>query len=139
MPDQRLDTQDLAIRLSDSQPLGYQFDCLPIAGEVDVLQIVVGDLEEFPVYVYVTESQMLCLTYLWTESEVRTDQRSEMLETMLDMNIPIPLSSFAKIGERYVLYGAVRRDSSFESVVTEIVTLSENAVDAISAMEEFLK
>lgn len=134
-----LDTQTLAIKLSDNNYLGYSFDCLPISGEVDVLQVVVGDLEEFPVYVYVTETQMLCVTYLWTESEVRQEKRTEMLESMLDMNIPIPLSSFGKISERYVLYGATRRDSSFESVVTEIVTLSENAVDAISAMEEFLK
>lgn len=139
MREQPLDTQTLAIRLSDNNTLGYSFDCLPIAGEVDVLQVVVGDLEEFPVYIYVTESQMLYIAYLWTESEVRQEKRTEMLESMLDMNIPIPLSSFAKISERYVLYGATRRDSSFESVVTEIVTLSENAVDAISAMEEFLK
>ena len=67
------------------------------------------------------------------------DSRAEMLEEMLELNIPIPLSSFAKIGDRYVIFGALAVDSSIEDICHEIITLSENAVEAISALEEFLK
>lgn len=134
-----MDTQDLAVRFSDTATLsGYAFDCLPIAGEMDLLQITLEHLQEFPVFVYASDAQILCVTYLWTESEVRAGTRTAMLETMMDMNIAIPLSSFARIGERYVLFGAIGKDSRFESVVTEIVTLSENAADALQAMEDFL-
>ena len=49
------------------------------------------------------------------------------------------LASVAKIGDRYVIFGALAVDSSIEDICHEIITLSENAVEAISALEEFLK
>ena len=66
-------------------------------------------------------------------------RRTELLESMLDMNIPIPLSSFSRIGDRYVLFGAVRRDCTLDAVVTELATLAENAVDALEAMQDYFK
>ena len=82
---------------------------------------------------------MLCITYLFTEEEVKPEKRAEMLEEMLELNIPIPLSAFAKIGDRYVIFGAMAVNSSLEEISHELVTLSENAVEAITALEEFLK
>jgi uncharacterized protein len=132
-------TQDLAIRLSETLTIdGYSFDCQPIPGDVDVLKVIAGNLEEFPVYISISETQILCITYLWMEEEVDQSKRTDMLETMIDMNIPMPLSSFSRVGNRYVLFGALSVSSSFDEVVNEILTLSENSVDVISAMEDFL-
>ena len=135
-----MNIQDLAIRLSDLQSFdGYQFECQPIPGEVDVLQVTGGDFEELPSYVSITDTQVLCITWLFTEDEVKPETRADMMEEMLELNIPIPLSAFAKIGDRYVIFGALSIDSSIEDICHELITLSENAVEAISVLEEFLK
>lgn len=118
---------------------GYQFECQPIPGETEVLQITVGDFDELPTYVSVTDTQILCITYLFTDEEVKPESRSEMLEEMLELNIPIPLSSFAKIGDRFVIFGALSNSSSLEEVGHEIITLTENAVESITALEDYLK
>ena len=128
--------KDLAIRLSEN---AHNLDCQLIPGEVDVLQVIVNDLEEFPIYMSISDTQVLFITYLWAESDVDPAQRTSMLESMLDMNIPIPLSSFSRIGDRYVLFGATRRDASIDAVVIELNTLAENAVDALEAMQEYFK
>ena len=134
-----MNSEDLAVRISDIDNFdGYQLECQPIPGEVDVLQITVGDFDELPTYVSVTDTQILCVTYLFTEDEVKPESRSDMLEEMLELNIPIPLSSFAKIGDRYVIFGSLSNTSGIEDICLEIITLTENAVEAITALEDFL-
>tara|TARA_A100001011_G_scaffold396422_1_gene494238 strand:+ start:7405 stop:7812 length:408 start_codon:yes stop_codon:yes gene_type:complete len=134
-----MNSEDLAVRISDLDNFdGYQLECQPIPGEIDVLQITVGDFDELPTYVSVTDTQILCVTYLFTEDEVKPESRSDMLEEMLELNIPIPLSSFAKIGDRYVIFGSLSNTSGIEDICLEIITLTENAVEAITALEDFL-
>tara|TARA_B100001094_G_C17753170_1_gene586790 strand:- start:165 stop:572 length:408 start_codon:yes stop_codon:yes gene_type:complete len=134
-----MNTEDLAVRISDLDNFdGYQLECQPIPGEVGVLQITVGDFDELPTYLSVTDTQILCVTYLFTEEEVKPESRSEMLEEMLELNIPIPLSSFAKIGDRYVIFGSLSNSSGIEDICLEIITLTENAVESITALEDFL-
>ena len=134
-----MNSEDLAVRISDLDNFdGYQLECQPIPGEIDVLQITVGDFDELPTYVSVTDTQILCVTYLFTEDEVKPESRSDMLEEMLELNIPIPLSSFAKIGDRYVIFGSLANTSGIEDICLEIITLTENAVEAITALEDFL-
>ena len=135
-----MNTQDLAIRFSELNSYqGFCFDYQLIPGDADVLQIVVSDYEEIPVYVSITKTQILCISYLWAENEVVQERRAEMMELMLEFNIPMPLSSFSKIGDQYVIFGALMADSSFEEILHEVITLTENSVEAISAMNEFLK
>lgn len=131
--------QDLAIRFSETNSHdGFTFDVQLIPGDVEVLQVVVGEFSELPVYVSVTDSQLLCIVYLWTEADVNPETRVEMLETMLEVNVPMPLSSFSKIGEHYAVFGAMSLNSSFDEIVHEVVVLAENAIDGITAMEGFL-
>ena len=76
--------------LGNNSQTGFQFDCYPIDGEVEVLQVNVVGREEIPVFVSVTDNQILCISYLWGENEVNQERRSEMFETMLELNIPMP-------------------------------------------------
>ena len=134
-----MNTEDLAVRISDLDNFdGYQLECQPIPGEVGVLQITVGDFDELPTYLSVTDTQILCVTYLFTEEEVKSESRSEMLEEMLELNIPMPLSAFSKVGDRYVVFGALSTNSSIEDICHELITLTENAIEALEALEEFL-
>ncbi|GLX84430.1 hypothetical protein tloyanaT_06820 [Thalassotalea loyana] len=124
--------------LADNSDTGLVFDCQPIAGEVDVLQISVIGREELPIFVSVTDDQILCITYLWGEDEVKPDSQAEMHTSMLEMNIPMPLSSFSKIGDKYVIFGALSMNSSFHDIEHELAVLSNNAIEVIDDMSEYL-
>ncbi|TLU67271.1 DUF2170 family protein [Thalassotalea litorea] len=124
--------------LADNASTGMVFDCQPISGDVDVLQITVQGREELPVFLSVTDDQIICITYLWGEQEIVTEKRVAMLEAMLEMSIPMPLSSFSKIGDKYAIFGALSIHSSFEDIEHELAVLSNNAIEVIDDMSEFL-
>lgn len=110
----------------------------PIPGEVPVIQVSIEGREELPIFVTCSDSQILCMCYLWSETEVQAARRTELLETMLDLNPSVPLSSFGRVGDRYVLFGALARNAGVEDVAQDVVALSDNALDALEALSEFL-
>ena len=109
-----------------------------IEEDVQVLQVLIEDREEFPVYVTIDDSQVLCVSYLWQEQEIIPEQREALLETLLTLNIPMPLSSFSKIGDQYIIFGALSTGSDTDVVLHEIATLSDNTLEAIELMAEYL-
>lgn len=117
---------------------GAAVELRPIPGSVPVIQVTVEGREELPVYVTCAEPQILCVVYLWGEDEVKPDQRTTLLETMLDLNVSIPLSSFGRIGGRYVLFGALARNASVQDIAEDVAVLSDNSLDALGAFSEFL-
>ena len=110
----------------------------PIAGPVPVVQVRIETREELPIFITCSDSQILCLCYLWSDSEVLPERRTELLETLLDLNPSVPLSAFGRIGERYVLSGALARDARGEDIAQDVAALSDNALDALDALSEFL-
>ena len=124
--------------LADNSDTGMNFDCQPISGEVDVLQITILGREELPIFVSVTDDQILCISYLWGVDEVKPKSLAVMHESMLEMNIPMPLSSFSKIGDKYVVFGALSISSSFDDIEHELAVLSNNALEVIDDMSDYL-
>jgi len=136
-----LDLEKLAGQLVEAgtnQEQGFHFAVNAIPGEVEVLQILVEDQEELPIFVSASDEQVLCIAYLFTEKEIKADMLNEMNNAMLAANISIPLSSFAKIGDQYVIYGALSVQSDVQDVVHEIEVLASNTVEAIEVMSDFL-
>ncbi len=114
---------------------------LPPAGAdgVPVMRISIEGQEELPVFVTVTPTQVLCISYLWTEAEVRPERRADMLEAMIDLNISIPLSDFGRIGEHYVIYGSLAPDAGVEQIAKDVAMVADNAVEALNVFSEYLK
>ena len=110
----------------------------PIPGEVEVIQVSIEERDALPIYVTCSDSQVLCMCYLWTEEDIRVGRRTELLETLLDLNPSVPLSSFGRVGKHYVLLGALSRNARAEDVAQDVAALSDNAMDALEAMSEFL-
>lgn len=131
--------QDLTLKLADSYYQGHSFNCLPIPGEQEVLQVMVSGQDEIPIYVTVTETQILCIVYLFKEGEVRDEAFNELNERCLQFNVPMPLSAFAKIDDQYALFGSLSISSLFDNIMREIVTLSDNSVAALEVVEDLLK
>jgi uncharacterized protein len=118
---------------------GMVVDLQPIPGDVPVVQVSIDGRQELPIFITCSDSQILCICYLWDEDEVRPDRRHELLQTLLDLNPSVPLSSFGRVGDRYVLLGALGRDSGVEAIAAEVAVLSDNAMDALSALSDYLK
>jgi uncharacterized protein YjfI (DUF2170 family) len=118
---------------------GLVVDLQPIPGDVPVVQVSIEDRQELPIYITCSDAQMLCLCYLWADDEVLPERRMELLQTLLDLNPSVPLSSFGRVGDRYVLLGALGRDARVEDIAKEVAVLSDNALDALSALSEYLK
>lgn len=122
-------------QLSDGTSLSIEmFD-----GDNAVACIKVEDREEFPIYMTVDEGQILCITYLFGDNQVDQSKRAEMAEVMLMMNVSIPLSAFSKIGNQYIMFGALSPSSSVVEILQEIELLSDNVLDAIDAVSEYLQ
>ena len=130
---------DLSKQLSECEFKGYEFNCLPIKGEQDVLRVEVSGLEEIPIFMTVTENQILCISYLFTQKEIYSDKMAELNQYMLELNVPMPLSAFALIDDYYSIFGSLARGSKFESIAEELVALARNSIDTLQALEEFIK
>lgn len=134
-----MNTNELALRITDMGSYeGQQLECQPIPGVTEVLQVTVKAYEELPAFVSITDSQIMCITNLFLDAEVNPESRGMMLEEMLELNVPIPLSSFGKLDDRFVIFGSMSVHSSIEDICHEIITLTENAVEAIEALQDYL-
>ena len=102
------------------------------------LMVTIEGREELPVVVSADATQVLCVTYLCEEREVRAEKRTEMLERMLAMNVPMPLSACGVVNGRYVLFGALPTHCTREDLITEIDCLSDNTLEAIESLADCL-
>lgn len=121
-----------------SDDANVRFTVQPLPGEIEVLCVTVEGREELPVFLSRTDEQILCIAYLFEESEIKQDATAEMHKAMLTANVSVPLSSFGIIDNRYVIFGALAAHSSVEEIVHEIETLADNAYDALSSMQDYL-
>ncbi|WP_447776010.1 YjfI family protein [Variovorax boronicumulans] len=117
---------------------GLAVQLQPIPGSTPVVQVSIEGRDELPIFVTSSDMQIICICYLWTEEDVKPARRTELLESLLDLNPSVPLSSFGRVGGRYVLTGALGRNASVEDIAREVAVLSDNALDALDALSEFL-
>jgi len=110
----------------------------PVQGEVPVIEISFPQCERLSIYVTDAQSQLLCISYLWRDSDVKDGRRGELLETLLELNPSVPLSAFGRIGEHFVLVGALGPDATADDMALELATLSDNGRDALATLSDFL-
>ncbi len=118
---------------------GFTFTTRRVEGPMPVVQIDVRDLDTVPLFVAVSGEQLLCIAQLFSDADVVLEKRTQMLEKMLEWSIPMPLSSYGKLGDVYVVFGALTVDASADEIVLELQNLSENAIEARKVMQEYLR
>lgn len=126
-----------AVPLLQRQLVLDAVEAMPVAGEVPVVEIVFPGSERLPVYVTDTGSQLLCVSYLWCEDEVKPQRRAQLLETLLDLNPSVPRSSFGRIGAHFVLVGNLDHTATAQQLARELATLSDNGRDALALLADF--
>ncbi|PCK31925.1 DUF2170 family protein [Pseudoalteromonas piscicida] len=135
-----MELNELSIKLASFETEGANFESFLITneGEQDVLQVIVDGNDELPIFVTQTEEQLVCISYLFKENEVKPELLNELNEALLKLNVPIPLSAFAKIDEQYAIFGALAVSSSIDEITHELVTLADNAIEALDAVTVYL-
>jgi uncharacterized protein YjfI (DUF2170 family) len=132
---------DLAARLEVEgvrPEADMRFDIQLVDGAVPMLELLIRDRDSLPMYVAASASQLLSIVHLFRDQDVILSKRHEMWERMLELSIPMPLSSYGKMGDVYVVFGAMSLDSPIEDILLELQTLNDNALEAFHAMEPFL-
>ena len=132
-----MDLQELSIKLAEHDHEGMGFESYLIPGDQPVLQVVVEGYDELPIFVTVTDEQMLCISYLFGAEELKEGVSSQLNETLLKLNVPMPLSSFSIIEDKYSIFGSLSVNSSFDDIAHELVALADNAIDALETLEEY--
>jgi len=136
----KLTTDDLMGQLSATEEvMNGEIALQKINGETPMIQAVVQDIDEFPIMVSVGNEQILAIADLWGSNEVQEGKAAELNAVLLRANLPVPLSSFSIMGDRYVLFGALSINSDVNAVVEEITTLANNVLDALDFCQEYLR
>jgi len=130
--------QDIIKQLDGNSGTGLVFNCTPVEKDEATLKISIQDREELPIFMSVTDTQILFMTYLWRVNEVKEEEVNNMQTSMLEMNLLLPLSSFGKIGDQYVAFGSLTNTTSLEEMEKEIATLSNNTIEIITEMSDLL-
>ncbi len=132
--------QSIVDTLNDaSTSEGLSIEAVVINEEEMMARVLVETREEFPIIVDVDDDQVVAIVNLFDASELREGVEAEMMGAMLSMNIAMPLSSFAKTGNQYQLFGALSVDSKQEVFVEEIDALSGNMESVIDSFTAYLK
>ena len=106
--------------------------------ETPMLIVIREDREEFPVLVTASADQILCNAVLFDEKQITMGRLAEVNDAMLRLNMAMPLSSFAKVGTYYSVFGALATETVDKNILLEVETLSDNVIDALEVMNTFL-
>lgn len=123
----------------DQDQMAIEFDLQPMLSNNDIIQVIIKDQEEFPINITEAGGELICMVKLFEDSEIKGNVKNEMHEVMLSANLALPLSSFGKIGNTYMLFGALSAGSKIESVSLEIETLAGNTLEAIGLVADYLE
>jgi len=106
--------------------------------EFSMLTIIREDIEEFAILATASDSQLLFNVALFDKGQIIDGQIPALHKMMLELNMAMPLSSFALTGANYSIFGAMSVDSDANQIQEEIQVLSENIMDALEVCEDFL-
>lgn len=110
-----------------------------LEGADPVLLATLHEYGDLPVYLSVGGAQIVCSVLLWPVSE-QTD-RHAFNEFLLKAQRVVPLSNFAitNVGgeDVYELMGELSCKTTLQTILIELRTLAENAIDATELRETF--
>jgi uncharacterized protein YjfI (DUF2170 family) len=110
-----------------------------LEGAEPVLLATMHEYGDLPIYLSVGGAQIVCSVLLWPVSEQKDAARFN--EFLLKAQRVVPLSNFAitTVGSEdvYELMGELSCKTTLQTIVIELRTLAENAIDATSLRETF--
>ena len=77
---------ELAIKLSDAQWEGCSFTCTVVSEDQEILRVILSDSQEMPIYITITDAQILCIAYLFKKEEIKHEMLDTLNEKCLQLN-----------------------------------------------------
>lgn len=105
----------------------------------DFITVACSNAEEFPVYLSITDSQILSVTPLFDKSEIDASKIEALHDDMLSINPMLPLSSIGKQADSYILFGAMALETVFENIVHELELQGENTLQVLETLTPYFK
>lgn len=136
-------TESLFEALSQSQRAkDGEFEVEMVEGTDPGLLVTMSDFGDLPLLVSVSGSQIVADTLLWPVDEVDDVAAFNMM--ILRTHKLFPLSTFAiQVGpddrDYYEMFGSLSAGSTLDSVIFELETLADNAMQAAEAYQTDLK
>ncbi len=125
--------EDLAFELNKYiSAEGTSFEALVHDG--GVMEVVCSNNDEFPINVALTETQILSVTPLFNKDAIKGNKLIELNEMFLQLSPAIPLSSMAKQGDNYILFGAMAVNTTFENFAHELEVQAGNTIEVLDAV-----
>ncbi len=143
MEDRNWTTETLYEALAQSETAGEgEIEVELVEGTDPGILITMTEFGDLPLLMIVSGSQILVDTLLWPVDEV--DDPAAFNELILKTHKLLPLSTFGiRQGpdgrEYYEMFGSLSAGSILESVLFEIETLADNAMQAAAAYQSDLK
>ena len=110
-----------------------------VEGAEPVLLATMHEYGDLPIYLSVGGSQIVCSVLLWPVSEQK--DAAKFNEFLLKAQRIIPLSNFAITAvdnqEIYELMGELSCKTTLQTILIELRTLAENAIDATELRDTF--
>jgi uncharacterized protein YjfI (DUF2170 family) len=106
--------------------------------DIDMLTIIKEEMEEFVILATSSETQLLLNVALFDETQIAEGCQADLHQMMLELNMAMPLSSFAKTHHVYSIFGALSGDSSEQQIQEEVQVLAENIMDALEVCQHYL-
>jgi uncharacterized protein YjfI (DUF2170 family) len=129
--------EDLAFRLNEhTTEEGTTFDA--VLNDNSVLDVICSNVEEFPIKMAATETQLLSVTPLFHKSEVKPESLEELNTLLLQLSPVVPLSAVGMQADNYILFGAMSLKTSFENIVHELEIQAENTVEVLESIQQLL-
>ena len=136
-------TETLYQALAQSEPAGEgAIEVELVEGADPGILITMAEFGDLPLLMSVSGGQILVDTLLWPVEEV--DNAAAFNEMLLKTHKLLPLSTFGirpgpDGGDYYEMFGSLSAGSILESVLFEIETLADNAMQAAEAYQSDLK
>jgi hypothetical protein len=110
-----------------------------LEGAEPVLLATMHEYGDLPVYLSVGGAQIVCSVLLWPVAE--QENAAAFNEFLLKAQRVVPLSNFAitTVGDQdvYELMGELSSKTTLQTILIELRTLAENAIDATALRETF--
>ncbi len=132
-----INLEDLAFRLNEhTTEEGTAFDA--VLNDNGVLDVICSNVDEFPIKLATTETQVLSVTPLFHKTEVKPESLDELNTMLLQLSPVVPLSAVGMQADNYILFGAMSLNTSFENIVHELEVQAENTVEVLESIQQFL-
>lgn len=129
-----MNLQNLAFKINSYRTAAGISFAANLIDDGETMEVVCDVNTDATLFVVASEQQVLVVTPLFREADVKAGMLDELNKTLLTLSPIIPLSSIGLQEDSYILFGAMPIDTPFESIVHELEVQADNTNEVLAAL-----